>query len=821
MKMDDMYTIPQPDAAVGGIENDARGLRVDMPTHSSLRAPLSLAEIEPLVREELGVERAAPVLSDTRRVLRELLMAERRIDEQAARALLLTEDLRGPLLRAVEFANVHARRMKRETGARRVRQADINRAGRVAKVIAIVAPESTPHRSRRPVAAVVPLDWKPVIDSVEGSSVTACAKRRHVELLVTAFARAGILTPAQLPTNADKLYALLIAEGLLTPDTICVGLSDLRSALGQCIATGTLPADSPVPGKRVGTRRLHGGAEWATNREAKLRMELPLWADDLEEYLAHAKDEVGGTPNVRRGAVFRVAVGLCGMRDGGLLPGVDLHTLQFHDLGTMQIVRCDSMTSRTISRAAARNGRSVSSDTVPLVEALGEYLTRELRERKPGHGVPPSVCKDIERVWGICTALLRPSPTDPLEDRVRWQGANEVVRTWAATAEESRPASECERNKGLLAEHLSLPQAIVFGIPYYTLVALPEAQTHVDAHAIGSVGRQTATDRLTLLLEEWVALATKVADPLRVEQRVFGRVGRELEITASFESASGVLTSVAGVTTHFAGKKLHATFWYGESNKRAGFKQHEKGPRSWDWPPSIVDLVWLARYFREVWYPRVQALGERRSMREAMSSGRWTLFPSTAAARANSYRWKGMCDTWISEKTGDAMLRVLREVLGHHHLPALRTDAIQAGWRSLLSDHNVRHLWATYWGGLRASRGPRQVRPDGTIVESVSGMEYCRRATTDEEDSLQEHYVALTQTIQRLLTRTVGSCAHPLSLDSIMDRASLTDRAVDWKAEWNALAAAEGIDAMPPALRARWLGLREPAPRRRRNHRKE
>lgn len=773
------------------------------------RGPLILPEIERRVCETLGPTKAAPVLSDTRRILRELIMAERRVNEDTARHLLQNEDLRGPLLRAVEFAELQAHRAKREAGERSVRQADRNRISRVAKAVSIVAPESMPRRSHRVVADAVPPAWMPVVHSIVGTDVAACAKRRHIELVVAALARAGILAPSELPTDGDHLGALLQADGLHKPKTITTALSDLRSVLRQCAADGTLPADTPVPRKRIGTKRVRGGAEWAVDRHAKLRVELPLWADDLEDYLLMFEEDDDPTLHARRLATYRVAIGLCEMRDAGLLPGIDLRTLQMQDLGTAQVPRSVRMTSRPTSRAAARNGRGTSSDTWMLVEALGDYLTGVVREEKSGQGVPPIVWKDIERVWAICTALIRPSPLDPLEERVRWQGACEAVRKWTAEAENSRPARENERDKELLAEHLSLPQAIVFGIPYYTLVALPEADERVAAHPIGSVGRRAAEEFRTQLLDEWLALSTKIADPLRVEQRTFGRVGREIEIAATFHPTTGVLESISGVTTHFAGKRVHVRASYGEENWRAGFKQRNKSPRSWEWSPSIVDLEWLSRYFRDVWLPRVQALGEAGSMREAMVSGRWTLFPSTSAGGATSHRWKGMSGDWISEKTGEAMLRVIREVLGYRNVPALRTEAIKVGWRSLLSDHNGRHLWATYWGGVRSTRGPRQVRADGTVVESVSGMDYCRRATTDEEKSIREHYVALSQAIQRLLTRTVGSWAHPLSLDEIMDRVTLTDRAVNWKSEWDTLAAVDGVDAMPPALRERWMRLRQ------------
>jgi hypothetical protein len=778
-------------------------------------AALSLSDIEMKVRITLGEQRAAPVLSDTRRVVRELLMAERRIDEATARALLATEDLRGPLLRAEEFARVQALRAKREAGATRLRQGDLNRIGRVAKVVAIVAPKSVVQRSRRPIEHVLPPAWRPVLESVSGTSVAAGAKRRHIEVLITAFARHGILSPCQLPTDGDYLGSLVDAEGVFKPKTISTALSDLRSALKQCIAVGTLPPDTPVPGKRLGAKRARGGKAWATDPDAKLRHELPLWAEDLEEYLIMSKDKLGGMTHSRRLATYRLAVGLCEMRDDGLLPGVELRTLQMQDLGTLQVSRPDGTVSSNISRAAARNGRRASTDTIPLVVALGEYLTRVVRRTKPGKGVPPIVYHDLSRVWGLCAALMRPDPQASLEDRVLWQSADELVRACLNDAEKSRPPEENERNKGLLAEHLSLPQTVVFGIPYYTLLELPAADAEVAAHPAGSRGRSDATERRTRAMYEWLALSTKFADPLRIQQRAFGRVGREIDVAASFDSSSGLLESITGVTSHFAGKLKHVVSWFGESNPDAGFKQHNKPPRDWDWSPSIVDFAWLARYFRDIWYPCAQTLGERGSMREAMASGRWTLFPTTAAGGTTTHPRKGMAGDWISERTGDAILRVLREALGYSHLPPLRKEAIQSGWRLLLSDHNARHLWATHWGGLRATRGPRQERADGTFVESISGMEHCQRATTDTAKSLTDNYVALTQTIQRLLTRTVGSWAHPLSLDAIMDRVTLTDRAVDWSAEWDRLAAVEGIDAMPPALRAWWVGVRVPSSRRR------
>lgn len=805
-------TLPQP-PATGRIIESAPRARVEPLAQTTQYSPLTLSDIETKVRLALGEQRATPVLSDTRRVLRELLMTERRVDEATARALLATEDLRGLLLRGEEFARVQALRAKREASASRLRQGDMNRTGRVAKVVAIVAPESIMQRRRRPITHVVPPDWQPVIESVAGTSVAAGAKRRHIEVLITAFARNGILSPRQLPSDADHLGSIVIAEDVFKPKTICTALSDLRGALKQCVAAGTLPPDTPMFGKRLGSKRSRGGKSWATDPHAKLQQELPLWAEDVQEYLAMSTDQLGGMTHSRRLATYRLAVGLCDMRDDGLLPGVDLRTLQMQDLGTLQVSRPDGTVSSNISRAAARNGRRASTDTVPLVVVLGEYLTRVVRRTKPGKGVPPIVYHDVSRVWGLCAVLLRPDPQAPLEDRVRWQSADEIVRAWVNAAEKSRPLEENERDKGLLAEHLSLPQAVVFGIPYYTLLELPAADAEVAAHPTGSLGRRDATERLTRAMSEWLALATKIADPLRIEQRAFGRVGREISVAACFDSTSGLLESITGVASHFAGKRKHVASWFGEANPDAGFKQHNRPPRSWDWSPSIVDFAWLARYFREVWYPCVLALGEHGSMREAMTSGRWTLFPTTAVGGKTEHPWRGMGGEWISERTGDAMLRVLREALGYGHLPSTRKEANKSGWRLLLSDHNVRHLWATYWGGLRANRGPRQVRADGTLVESISGMEHCERATTDTAKALTDNYVALTQTIQRLLTCTVGSWAHPLSLDGLMDRVTLTDRAVNWSAEWDRLTRIEGVDAMPPELRARWVGVRAPVRR--------
>lgn len=772
---------------------------------------ISWQDVAERVRTKYSPTSAAPMLSDVHRVLRDLITAERRIDSSEAQKVIDHEDLRGLLARAVAFARVQAKTSKHVAGGRRASAADANRASRVAVVARLVVPECVVQRRGRQMSSAIPVGWRPVLKVVLGSSVASGAMRRHLEIIITSLVRHGINEPAAMPADPEALYESIVAENLVSRRTITNALSGLRRAIRQCIEQQILPADTPVPAKLRGHKRRRGGVAWYDDPCAMLRAKLPLWADDLDEFEALTPDKLGGMPRRRRLAVYRVASALVDMFEARLLPPeFDLKNLQMCDLATIRIPRRSggetSPLGSRMSRAAVRNGLRVPEDSIPLVEAIGAWMTDQVRKNSAGVGVPPIVTHDIRAVWAICAALLRPLPGAAVERRVQWEVQHETIGQWLNRADHSRSGVPGMRDKELLAEHLSLPLTIVFGLPFYTLLELPLIEREMLSYTPQTPKWSALENRYHRLFDEWLALSTKLADPLRVEQRVYGRVGGELSIYANYDG-NGDLVQISGVTSHFAGKAKHANEAFGLRNPMAGLKQHQKGTRSWDWPPSIVNFDWLVRYFREIWYARVRRRGESGTLQEAMTSGRWTLFPSTSQS-STSHPWGGMKGDWISAKTGDALLRVMRDALGHTHIPTVRQVAIQSGWRMLLSDHNIRHLWASYWGGLRDVRGPRQVRSDGVVVESVSGMDYCRRATTDEVRTIQTAYIALTQTIQRLLTRTVGSWDHPLSHDSVMDRVTLTDQAVDWAAEWDRLAIIRDEVAMPPHLRSRWEASR-------------
>jgi hypothetical protein len=577
------------------------------------------------------------------------------------------------------------------------------------------------------------------------------------------------------------VFGWLVAAGY-PPDRAGILLSNVRHSVRNAVAAGTVPADTRVWARRVGHVR-RGAGEWTRDPEATLAARFPTLHDELIRWLAHAasKDVPPSVVERKRKAVRWLGVALDTLDAAG-----DLATLgRFApgDLPASQIGTADlglARVHRAVTRALVRSSygfRDASDQTstqeVPLVEVVGEHLlaAHPARGRRQAAGeVSPSNLNALRDVWDVALVVGRPDVVGDGKNPHRvaaWAAADALVREWMKprAVSTNAPGLSC-RNKSLLTDNLVLSELVVYGLPWLTEVRLPALRDDVQHRvAAGQSPRQVAQARAAYAeaLREWMVLAQATADPLRIANLAFGRVGTghtdatpcEIEVQALWHD-HGLLAEVKGVTTRYKGRRFH---W--PCNRRGAIKQRNHPGREWDWSPSLVDPRWFGEYLREVWWPGVQEAARLNSrpvpatMRGAMAERRWTLYPSP---RRNRHPWCGLGDDKLTAVWGEAALRVMREALGR---PVRSAGIGAARWLGPTPSRST--TFGTSGPRGRRPRGPPDAPAQGRRRDRGVGDVAAAGAAGDDghPGTLKRHYETVTDSVSRRRQKRVASWEHP------------------------------------------------------------
>lgn len=366
---------------------------------------------------------------------------------------------------------------------------------------------------------------------------------------------------------------------------------------------------------------------------------------------------------------------------------------------------------------------------------------------------------------------------------------NQFRAAWEPTARGLKAALNTAKDSvqqmSELLTRITLPQLICCVLPWRTLVDLPRRQRRADDAAIDAraptasaecqreAGRARA--QYHRALRRWVVQASLTADPVRIRNAWHARMGREVVIDATW-SADGSLATIDAIRSTFRGH---------DQSDVSQTESKNDTTRGWYWSPMIMDYQWAATYLLEIWWPTVQRLAlvpAGTPMRTAIESGTiaWLLNPEPRSSKlppvAGAYLSRALSDLWA-----EALLEGL-EAMGRSDLPRDIDDA-RRRWPWLFGPHKVRHLWATYWWGVRSTSGPRRLLRDG-MMEQACGRHVACRATGDKDSTLEQHYVRSKEAILEAARHPANHFDHPSAYHSEMDRTWWLGEQVDWAARW-------------------------------------
>jgi hypothetical protein len=793
-------------------------------TWDSLQALVRAAPTHAPRRRRFAAASVAQILSDTKRGLVAVLRQREGLSQAQARERVLSDDLR-PLLPLAPEAARQAVFSARGT-TRSARTAARNAAARCRQALRVVDPNLVPRgrRGRDHGAAATPA-WRPLLDALAVPGARPRERRalaiyrglqttRACLLRVAHFLAArGVDGPEGLPLDPDTFACELRGAGM-TQHVVNNLLHAVRKARLAAENRGLDVSRIPLwPKKRKGASYSRFGEDWSADPKAGLARDLPQFARWLDTWLKATQKVVSpDTQETVTQATYRVGYAIKCMAVAGMLPGVNLTTLTPFALGET-LVPGQRLGGLAVDHSerdgiAASVGLTTPPRDVPLLHAITRYLldVAPIRQivRAEQEFVPPGVRGDLERVWLLVRAVVRDEMVKQQPER--WAAADLQYREWlkAVRALHEAAGKPTARDIGRLLNHVTLPQLVVLGLPWFTLVQLPALASAVK-QARTPADRAEAITTYRTALFRWAALAVPASVPLRLDQFQFGRVGtgadREFELQATFRP-DGALDRVLRVRTRVGGRLHHFP-----DNKDAALKQRLAPMAEWVCRPSILDLDRFAEYLREVWWPRAVARGldRGRTMAQAFQDGDLALFLSDRnGSRINRWGGYGGNGSDIADACGEALLSVMREALGRA-VPGTKDEALKAGWGYLLTEHPLRHLYATYWFGLQETHAVvRRVDQDTHIVRS--GAQIAREATRDGDKTLKGTYARVTATMKAHLDRPTSSWEHPLIFSRLMDAAEDPNNVVSWSEAWSALLdrCRAGGDALPDPIRIIW-----------------
>lgn len=364
--------------------------------------------------------------------------------------------------------------------------------------------------------------------------------------------------------------------------------------------------------------------------------------------------------------------------------------------------------------------------------------------------------------------------------RTAWETTSNMLKAALAASRDSR------QQIAELFERITLPQLVCCVLPWRTLVDLPKHQRAMDSaeraaltsSASARCAREAKKARKAYrrALTRWAVQATLTADPVRISNAQHARVGREVHINAAWDAAGNLL--------HI--RSMSSTFRAHEESDVSETETKNDTERAiWRWSPAIIDYTWAARYLRDIWWPAVQKLGlvaPGTTMQGAVRMGTvaWLINPIPRSRRtppvAGAFLSKALNDLWA-----DALLEGL-QAMGRSDLPATMDEA-RKRWPWVFGPHKVRHLWATYWWGLRGTNGPTRMQRHGA-EERACGKQIARRATGDVDATLAQHYVKCQSVMVEAARHPVDHFDHPSAYHREMDCTWWLGETIDWVSRW-------------------------------------
>lgn len=644
--------------------------------------------------------------------------------------------------------------------------------------------------------------WQPLFTAIVGMKHYRLHRCYLLMLAERAIAN-GTLSPAALPVDSDdaavKMRNWLLEEGEINKIIYCY-----RIAMREMLAKGlSIPGAPSWHNHRKAGKTIHRIGGLAGDPEARLQECLPKFATLLDSWQKSPRTNVTpSTANTYADSMYRVAQGLLMMWEDGKLPIARLQDLSPHELWStrLQSLRMPtvensnekSLLADFVGQASAERAMLAASQ-LPLAAVLGEWqaMHQGVRTRsKPSSTkffVPRAVSDDISNVWCMLRSFLEHKiNADGEPDTVtRFERlcvvAGEAEAYFTALFAKARPKKLKDKERAV--RHITLPIMVCAVLPWWTQIALPRAKRRADEavrgqrkERDGGLNRSalTAVRKYANKLQSWTLLAVAVADPMRRAQECDGRLGVEYRLSADWND-DGSLRRILSLESRFSGA--------GEpDNPAAGIKQGHVSLREWQLAASIVDFAWLAEYLRVSWLPMLVATGNTpadTTLRDAVQSGRFSLFPSPRAKHARpaqgAYSPAGLSGRFASAMR-DSLLALGYDV-------PKKENRVAEGWGMILGPHIVRLLWATYWLGLREHVPIRFVMPDGTSIE-ISCVELVKRATTDAENTLRWHYSAVSSEMEKLEREAGSTWRHPRIYDRWMDATYFPTNPVDWATVW-------------------------------------
>lgn len=653
-------------------------------------------------------------------------------------------------------------------------------------------------------------NWAPLFVGVKDGK-QARIHRANLSLLAETAWGHGVDGPLGLPSTADEAAEVMRQWGI-SEEQIGKIVHAYRQAIEGLAKDGVVVRGAPDWSEhRRGRRRMRriGG----DRPEAELRDQLPKFSELLEAVRNAATGMSDGTRTNLENSLFRVASGVVGMYEAGKLDCADLHDFGPEDLflRRQQSIRSPKQAKAPERGLMARllgadeaNVVMAAADKLPIAAVLGEWQVDHAKIRPwitPDSRffyVNGSVGADIHNVWYLMRSFLLAHMSPQFKtvgaqarfDQIQ-AGAVEVQQHFARLYRRAHRPTAKDKQRAI--RHFTLPIITNVVLPWWTLLELPRVHRAAESAfarqrkprsgAEQSRSVRIARHRYLHALESWTMLAVVIADPLRRAQPVYGRLGAEYELDADW-APDGSLLSIRSFGSRFSGQGA-------ADNPKAKLKQNDHPLREWTLSPSVLNHAWFGRFLTDFWLPTLIRTGltaPTTTLREAVESGRFVLFPGTRGGDRKS----GARGSGFSSRFADGMRRSLM-ALGYN-IPK-SGSRVAEGWALILGPHIVRLLWASYWLGLREHSPIRAKLRDGSFAE-ISGVTIAERATTDGERTLRRHYVSVSDELLALERAEVNTWRNPRVFDATMDQSYFTGVAVCWESVWS-----DPTFPLPPHLR--------------------
>ncbi|WP_396216443.1 hypothetical protein [Gemmatimonas sp.] len=702
-------------------------------------------------------------------------------------------------------------------------------------------------------AAVFAPEWQGVINAALAHTPRISQSALNGLMHLATGASAAGLSPTDLPSSPRELAELLTT---MFPDRTRFFVRSTIRQLAQLSISG-VPA-WPIPSATHSSRRLHPDLP---EHRRLAEMQVPALAGLASEFSKlRADGKLGMKPDTALGierALDRISSFAAQAVAAGTVPAKLAASRNIWSWWTTHLdVLGPASASPMQSGVSTDSGffgefvEDPGSGGVPALIAVLVWAARNGLMKKAASGkLPRSVRTDANAAWRASQAILKIKlhahrPTSTTQAQI--ESAREEYRKGLEALEKHESTTLTVKDKKTALRMATLPILLSLILPWWTLIELPRlatvlegieqrldkinksSETDEDRRRDEHPEEQRATERYAVALEEWFALASAVADPLRIKNVWKGRVGThgvEYTVTADF-SEDGAIKKIIRVESNFGGDEHSEKL----GNVAAALKTGFYGSRDWDWAAVAADPKWVKTYLERVWHPRLVRHGlvlPGTSIREALGQSRFPLFVAERARQRALRKAPPLPGAYgsahtIRQRYRAALLTALR-VMGADELglvsrpiPDDEKDAVRL-WPFLLSPHIARLWWVSHLFGVMHKSGIQLRKKLAAGREQlIDPLTLVRRATTDTDETMKKEYDATEDYHRKIALRDPALWQHPLFYQDIVDFLSMPDRQPDLAAFWEkwAQSVRNGEPAMPPRFAEAWAKRGSPAENR-------